>query len=125
MTAAVATVKGGFWAQYGVTLTSTQARQDRPVQQALGRRGMMALRALMASLNGVAPGGAAAKTLGRIQASSELGGKRTIETNTIINRVSAAADVTEIAAHIVAFSTKTTFGASPPANKDGNPLGTR
>lgn len=86
---------------------------------------MLLTRELMVQLNGVAPGAAALKTLGRVQASTELGGKRVIETDTIVNRVTAAGDVTAIAANLLTYTTRTTFGASPKANLDGNPLGTR
>lgn len=128
MAVATATIKGGFWPQNGVTAytqSSGRDEQRREVASSLGRKGMMSMRALLTALNGVAPGAAASKTLNRIEANAELGGKRTIETETIISRNTVAGDVTEILNYLLLFSTKTTFGASPVANKDGNPLGTR
>lgn len=125
MTAAVATVKGGFWPQYGVSYTTLQGRSSarRKVAQALGQRGLMAMREIAETLNGVVAGSAASKTLGRITANIEQGGKRAIETNTIISRNTTAADVTELNNYFFALSSKTTMAS--PANKDGNPLGTR
>lgn len=127
-TGATATVKGGFWPNNGVTsLTQSSGKSvwRRRIARALATYGMMDQRALLLALDGVAPGAAALKTLGRIEANAELSGKRTIETNTIINRVSAAGDVTELNADFLTFTTRTTKGSSPVANKDGNPLGTR
>ena len=51
--------------------------------------------ALMKALNGAAAGGTATATRKRVQHSqSELGGKRTIETFTLINRATTATDET-------------------------------
>ena len=128
MTVATATVKGGFWPTNGVnTLTSISGRAAgwRRLRQLLGDKSLMPTRALALALDGVAPGATAAKTLSRIQASSELGGKRTIETETLINRATLAADVTDLNNNLYTLTTKTSFGASPVANKDRNPLGTR
>ena len=124
---AVATVLGGFWEQYGNTLT--QVNGDSPLRRRAARDlnhlSVYDLRERMRALNGVAPGGTASKTFPRVLAAVELGGVRAIEQLSLINRATTAADVTEINADINTFSTLTTFGASPPANLDGNPLGTR
>ena len=128
MTAAVATVKGGFFEVNGVpSLSSISGRSGawRRIRQYLGDEGMMRTRALMLALDGVVPGSNATKTLTRIQASSELGGKRVIETKTIVNRNTAAGDVTDINNNLLTLTSKTSYGASPVANKDRNPLGTR
>lgn len=125
---AIATVKGGFWPENSIaslTQISGTGSGRRNVAKTLAHRGQLVLRELMDTLNGVAPGAAALKALTRITNSTELGGKRTIETVNLINRVTTAADVTRILNDIYLYSTKTTFGASPPVNKDGNPLGTR
>jgi hypothetical protein len=58
-------------------------------------------------------------------AAVELGGVRATEAINLINRATVAGDVTEINADILSVTTRTTFGASPPSNKDGNPLGYR
>jgi hypothetical protein len=125
---ATATVKGGFWPQNGVnSLVSIDGRNSarKAVAMNLGDRGQLQLRELIRALLGVAPGGTATKALTRIVAAVELGGKRLIESVNLINRVSTAGDVTAITADYLSYTTKTTFGATPPVNKDNNPLGTR
>lgn len=124
---ASATVKGGFWPENGVTTLAqigAWRAGRRKVAMALGRKGMMAVREVMETLNGAAAGNAASKVLARIEANTELGGKRTIENETIYSANTAAADVTVINEDLLAFSTKT-YDPTPPANLDGNPLGTR
>jgi hypothetical protein len=122
----VTTVKGGLFAQYGAThsLSQNVSPLRRPIAMLLGRRGMMKLRELLITLNGAAAGSAALKQIKRVAASSELGGVRTIENEDIVNRVSAAGDVTEINTDLTDF-TALTHDPSPVANLDGNPLGTR
>lgn len=124
---ATATVKGGFWEQYGLSMTgvSTTNAQKKRAAQALATKGSMGLREIAETLNGAAAGSTATKTLGRVSANEELGGKRTIETETLVNRATTTADRDEINSDIFSLTSKTTFGSSPPANKDGNPLGTR
>ena len=126
---AVATVKGGLFEAMGVnSLTSMQGTgaSRRTISQQLSDTGLATIRARASALNGVVAGSVAATTRGRIEASEELGGKRVIETDTLINRVTTAADITEINADLLSsLTSRTTFGASPVANKDGNPLGTR
>lgn len=123
-----ATVLGGYFPENGVnslTQATTRGSRRRRVAQALDGKGTLELRARMTALDGVAPGAVAAKTYPVVEASQELGGVRNITTETLINRATTAADVAHIEATINTFSTKTTFGANPPANLDGNPLGTR
>jgi hypothetical protein len=127
MASATATVKGGFWEQYSSSLTqisSTSAAKKR-ASHALAQKGQMSLRERMETLNGATAGSAASKVLARIVAAEELGGVRAIENETLVSANTAAADVTEINEDILALSTRTTFGSSPVANGDGNPLGTR
>jgi len=127
-TPATATVLGGFWPANGVSSLASisgKGEERRFVAQNLGHRGQMPQRALMVALIGVAPGATATKNLARITASSELGGLRPIETVALINRATVAADVTELTADYLTLTTRTTLGASPPANLDRNPLGTR
>jgi hypothetical protein len=125
---ATATVKGGFWPENGVsslTGASTTNAQKRRAATALATKGNRALRELAETLNGAAAGSAALKTQGRIEANVELGGKRTIESETLVNRNTTTADRDELNSDVFSLTSKTTFGASPPANRDGNPLGTR
>lgn len=124
---AVATVLGGFFSQYSPTLTQIKGKspQRRRAAQALAKQGVMDLRARMTALDGVAAGANATKNYTRVVASTELGGARAIETIALINRNTVVADTTMIEHDINTLSVNTTFGASPPANLDGNPLGTR
>lgn len=126
---ATATVKGGLFETLGLgSVTQIQGRTPgliRLVRQAMGKKSMRKLRELALTLDGVVAGSAASATNAVVEANSELGGKRTITTETLVGRNSLAADVTEINAYLLAFSSKTTFGASPVANGDDNPLGTR
>jgi len=125
---ATATVKGGFWPANGIgslTQISGKGSLRRIVAQALGMDQLQDQRELLETLNGVAPGATALKTSARVVAAEELGGKRLIEQVTIINRATTAADVTELNADFLTLTTRTSFGATPPANKDLNPLGTR
>lgn len=123
MAGAVATVKGGFWPENGINSLSQVGNSAlrRRASQALGKKSTYALRELMETLNGAAAGSAASKTLSRVAASEELGGVRTIETETLVGRNTAAADESAIDADILSLSTKT-YDPTPVANLDGNPL---
>lgn len=124
---ATATVKGGMFAQFSDTLTQVQGTGPgrRRAAQALAQKGLMGLREVAETLDGVVPGSTASKTYSRVEANVELGGKRVIESQSLVNRATTNADVTEINHDILALSGNTTFGSNPPANLDGNPLGTR
>lgn len=127
MTSAVATVKGGLFPEVGVSsLSSIQGSGAglRRIQQNLSDEGLREMRRRALTLDGVVAGTTATETKKRIEANSELGGKRTIETVTLIGRATTAADITELNADLYASLTSKTTMASP-ANKDGNPLGTR
>jgi hypothetical protein len=127
-TMATATVLGGFWPTNGVnTLASIsgEGEERRQVAKALGHRAMLPTREIWRALTGAAPGGLASKSYTRVAAGSELGGLRPIETVQAVNRVTTAADAAEIIADFLTYTTRTTFGATPPANLDRNPLGTR
>ena len=119
-----ATVKGGLFERAGLaTLTGCGARGAamRNMAMALRTRGARATRALYSALIGTVVGGNVTATEARIADSSDLSGKRTVETQTYINRNSAASDDTTI----TGLLTITDYTTSPIANKDGNPLGTR
>lgn len=129
MTASLqATVKGGFFAQYNTTLAGISALDDSSLRKKamffLTRRGGLGLKKLMNTLNGVAAGSTATRTIGRVEANSELGGKRTVELQTIISRATTATDVSNIAA-VVIGAVPYTVAADVIANGDGNPLGYR
>lgn len=122
-----ASVSGGFWPENGVstlnTIHTTSALR-RIASQALGKKSTYALRELMETLNGAAAGSTATKTYARIQANEELGGVRTIESQSLVNRVTTTADKNDINADVLSLSSKT-YDPTPVANGDGNPLGTR
>lgn len=127
MSVATATVKGGLFPEVGVTsLASIQGSGPgvRQISQILSRKGLRELRRRAYTLDGVVAGSTATETVKRIEASAELGGKRTIETETLVGRATISADITEINADLLSSLTSRTTLASP-ANKDGNPLGTR
>jgi len=121
-----ATVKGGYFEVNGVTSLTQVGRgaHRRRIAQQLAHKGMMGIREIMETLNGATAGSAASKTLGRVVASSELGGTRAIESETLVSANTHADDVTRINAQMLALSTKT-YDPTPVANLDGNPLGTR
>jgi hypothetical protein len=123
-----ATVLGGFFPTNGVSTLSTAhntARTRRVISQMLSKKGNLFYRRVGRTLNGVVPGSTATETRARVNAAEDLSGKRVIETETMVNRATTAGDVTDITADFYTLSTKTTFGSSPVANLDGNPLGTR
>lgn len=73
-------------------------------------------RELMDTLIGAAAGGTAALTPKRVAASrTEQGGKRSIETRTVINRATTAADVTTLKGFI-----NTDSRIATPTNKAGS-----
>ena len=123
---ATATVKGGFFAQYGATYSHLWGRGSfrRLARMTLSGKAALAMREKMETLNGAAAGSTATKQLKRVAHSEELGGVRAVETETFVNTATVAADVTDINDSILTFSTKT-YDPTPVANGDGNPLGTR
>lgn len=127
-TMAVATVSGGFWPTNGVNQLVSMSGEDEGrgiVAQQLGTRSLLGLRAIMTALMGAAPGANATKTYTRVAANVELGGARPIETVTLVNRATTAADVSEIVADFLTLTTRTSFGNAPVPNLDRNPLGFR
>lgn len=124
---ATATVNGGLFASNSQTTLTQYSRgaARRRAAVMLSTKSTRALRELGLTLDGVAPGQTAYAADARVTASSELGGQRAIESDVYVNRASTSQDVTDINADLFSLSGKTTFGASPVANLDGNPLGTR
>lgn len=127
MTIATATVKGGLFPEVGVSsLASIQGSGSglKRIQQQFTDKGLREMRRRALTLDGVVSGTTATETNKRIEANAELGGKRVIESETLIGRATTAADITELNADLYAsLTSKTTLAAV--ANKDGNPLGTR
>ena len=123
MTVATATVKGGFWPTNGVSSLSSMSGKGfrRRVAQWMSRKGEYAEREILRTLDGAAPGTTATKTLTRVEANVELGGKRTVEVETLVNRATTAADVTETKADLLSLSARTTKAAQVNLNR--SPLG--
>jgi hypothetical protein len=122
------TVKGGFWEANGVGSLQSVSGEDgqrRDIRQKFDSKGLLGMREIIFVLVGAAPGATATKNFTRVAASIELGGLRPIETEVLVNRATTAADVAEIQQEFLRMTTKTSFGANPPANLDRNPLGTR
>jgi hypothetical protein len=66
-------------------------------------------RALIAALLGAAAGATATATRARIaHSTTELGGKRTMETQTLINRATTAQDDTDLTAQIFSYASQPT-----------------
>lgn len=123
-----AIVLGGFWPQNNVPALAdigAWGTGRKQVAYQLSRRSQEVIAAKGVALDGVVAGSNVTVNHSQIQPSSELGGARTIETVALINRNTTAADVTEINTDLYSYRSRTTFGNSPPANLDGNPLGTR
>lgn len=81
----------------------------RTIAQMLNKIGMQKDRELMRTLLGVAPGSTATKQRSRVAHSlSQLGGVRTIETQTLVNRATTSADVTDLLATLLAFVSRPT-----------------
>lgn len=121
-----ATVNGGFWAQYGVNYQALNGKNSdrRRIAQRISHKGTYFLREVVRTLDGAVAGTTATKALKRVANSAELGGVRTIETETLGNRATTAGDVTATKADLFSLSARTYTG-SPVANGDGNPLGYR
>ncbi len=117
---ATANVKGGLFGDSAgllqlVSQDGKSSERNR-LSKELGRLGMLQL--------GVAPGATASINRTVVESNVELGGKRLITTVSLINRVTTAADVTEINKDILTgWTALTTFGKTPPINKDLSPLG--
>jgi len=123
MTVATATVKGGFWPTNGVgSLASMSGKGTRRrVAFWISRKGSYDDREILRTLDGAVPGTTATKTLTRVEANVELGGKRVIEVETLVNRATTAADVTETKADFLSLSARTTKAAQVNLNR--SPLG--
>jgi hypothetical protein len=108
------------------SLTGSQQRQKRMISRIMEKPGNRKLRGLMLALNGAAAGGTAAVTHKQIAGPTvtpapvgTMGGTRTIETVTDINRATTAADETNIDQII-----NDKFApASYPSSRDGRSYG--
>lgn len=93
-------VKSDFWGNSYAPIDSSNTLNEA-VRRIFAKPGLRREKALLNALIGAAPGGTATASVARVQADiNENGGKRTIETVSVINRVTTAADVTELLAGI-------------------------
>jgi hypothetical protein len=79
------------------TLLNQRTQLQRVISNALEKLGSQTTSTLAIALNGIAPGGTALRTRSRVMATAntsafDLGGRRTIETQTLINRATTTAD---------------------------------
>jgi hypothetical protein len=121
-----AVVKGGMHAQYRGDLGSIGPEITdhftRRMAQMLSNKGEFALRSILDTLLGAAPGGVAAYWTAEIGASQELGGVRPIVQTYVVNRATTSGDVIEIRKALTMAPNST---PNPVGNLDRNPLGTR
>lgn len=113
---------GGWDAQFGqpYALRNERDTLHRRVGMAYQRDGMQIERAIDKALNGVAPGATATAAVRKVEAlqsvgALNLGGKRNIVSQTIINRATTAADKTALDAIYDAKFAPTTY----PVDKSG------
>jgi len=99
---------------------------DYMAAMALGRAGQRGVRRIMRVLNGATAGGAAVETYARVQAAIPLtanngGGVRVVETVTVENRNTTAADVTYVNTQMIdRIYNMTPPIASYPVDLSGN-----
>ena len=121
-----AVVKGGMHANYGPTLDTIGPyitdNWTRRIAQSLSNKGEFALRSVLDTVLGAAPGGLASYWTAEIQASPELGGVRPIVQTYVVNRNTVAQDVQDIRN---AFTMAKNSTPNQAQNLDMNPLGTR
>lgn len=108
------------------TFVKGKAPLTRELKQLMRRREMKTLRTLMIALNGVAPGASASANVvqvanngtssGVVTGVAGLGGQRALQTRSMINRVTTAADVT----YITNLMTKRFGPLTYPRDRSGN-----
>lgn len=114
----MATVKSGFWSDTAPTLH--RAHGERKAARWLKTRGMQPLRELLIELTGTAAGAAAyVSYVRKTAATGQQGGAQTIETVEPLNRVTVAADATNLDTYLGTYVVTGTL----PTNGDGNPRG--
>jgi hypothetical protein len=121
-----AVVKGGLNANYGGTIATIGPQITdhftRKMAQMLSNKGEFALRSVLDTVLGAAPGGLASYWYAEIEPNVEMGGRRNIVQTYVVNRNTVAQDVTDIRqALTMAFNST----ATQAVNLDRNPLGTR
>lgn len=112
------TVKSDFWGNSYAFIRSKSSLR-KVVGRLFNQKELRADRALMNALLGAVAGGTATDTLKRVQHSqTELGGKRTIETEILVNRATTAGDDTDLTAAYLTYASRPT---SYPVDKATRP----
>lgn len=126
MTELVANVKSGFWGNnYSPVRTSTPMK--RRLQKLMRKNGLRVEGELLKELTGASVGETASVTQTRVAGNGtvagvtnptlgDLGGKRTIETVSKINRVTTSADETDLDSIVTGGSSAPTY----PGDLSGN-----
>lgn len=100
------TVKSDFWGDSYAFIKSKSSLRE-VIAQLLNVKSMRSDRALLSTLLGASAGSTATATLKRISHSqTELGGVRPVETETLVNRATTAADDTELTAALLTFNSQ-------------------
>ncbi len=111
----------------GHTLLDTQPIEKR-TSKLFRNEGYRELRELMLTVNGVVVGSAALSQFSRVAPDNTVGtapgggGQRTIDTVDAVNRVSATADTTRIAAMLNEIFVPASYPADPSSNGGGGQL---
>lgn len=102
-------VKSDFWGgSYAFIRTDGGLRKR--IARLLNQKGMRKDRALINTLLGTVAGSTATATLKRVaHSTSELGGSRTIETETLVNRATTAADDTDLTTNLLTYASRPTY----------------
>lgn len=95
-----ATVKSDYWGNNYAPITE-KSTIGRQISRLFKSPAMRKNKALVMALLGAAPGANATVTTTRVQQSSELGGKRVIETVPVMNRNTTAGDVAELLSQVI------------------------
>lgn len=108
------------------TFVKGKAPNTRKLKQLMRDQEMRTLRALMVALNGVAPGGTASATVrqvannggsaNNVTSVGALGGRRALQTRTLINRATTSADQT----YITNLMTRRFGPLTYPRDRSGN-----
>lgn len=108
-----AAVKGGSADIWGSTLTLIRgvSAEAKYIARALNTRTMRKDRQLINILLGAVAGTTATATLKRLQAvgGTEQGGKRTIETENLVNRATTAQDDTDLTTRYLTYASRPTY----------------
>lgn len=111
------TVKSDFWGN-NYSMISDKSNFRKIIARLLNLGQNKRDRALLNALVGAAPGGTATATQTRIAHNRlELGGKRTMETETFVNRATTSADVTDLKAKLLTYNSRANLYPTDKAKK--------